>query len=220
MSASAIRAVIFDRDGVLTWFDQPSISAYLAARLPLGLGEVVRRWQQYGSAAGFPRTEAEETAFFAAFWDAIAQELQLTPAIRAELQALDYTRFVQPFPDARPALEAARAAGLRTGVLSNFSLASLDRSLEAAGLRDLIDAACAATVIGASKPDPRAYEIAAERLGVPPAACLFVDDETPCVAGAEAVGMRAYLLQRDGPADDPGPGVLRSLTELQSIWRP
>lgn len=44
---------------------------------------------------------------------------------------------------------------------------------------------------GISKPDPRIYQRACERLGQAPGDCLFVDDRAANVAGAEAVGMRA-----------------------------
>lgn len=44
-------------------------------------------------------------------------------------------------------------------------------------------------------PDPRAYGIACERLGVGPGDCLFVDDYLPCVEGARAAGMRAHLFE-------------------------
>jgi putative hydrolase of the HAD superfamily len=95
-----------------------------------------------------------------------------------------------------------REAKLRIGVLSNFALASLEKSLEVSGLSPWIDVACAATVIGASKPDRAAYTIAAQRLGVAPEQCLFLDDEPPCVAGAAACGMHAYLVDRSLSAHD------------------
>lgn len=42
---------------------------------------------------------------------------------------------------------------------------------------------------GITKPDPRAYLDIAQRLGVPPTACVFVDDQPRYLAGAQAVGM-------------------------------
>lgn len=49
--------------------------------------------------------------------------------------------------------------------------------------------------IGVTKPDPRAYEIAASRLGVEPSDCLFVDDSEANVLGAREVGMRAEVFR-------------------------
>ncbi|MDL4771521.1 HAD family hydrolase [Actinomadura xylanilytica] len=47
--------------------------------------------------------------------------------------------------------------------------------------------------IGVAKPDPRAYEICAERLGVAPADVLFFDDSERNVIAAREVGMRAEV---------------------------
>ena len=196
MFVEGFDAVIFDRDGVLTYFAEDEIQAFFASRLPISVGTLIGRWQAWGTRVGFPRSTDEEDAFFRGFWNSLADELQLTSAVRTELLTLSYTQFIHPFADARPALVAARAAGLRIGVLSNFSLASLNESLQIVGLADLVDIACAATVIGASKPDPAAYNTVLRALQVSPERCLFFDDEQPCVDGARAVGMHAYLVDR------------------------
>jgi putative hydrolase of the HAD superfamily len=49
--------------------------------------------------------------------------------------------------------------------------------------------------IGVAKPDPRAYQIVAERLGVPPGDCLFLDDREVNVIAAREVGMRAEVFR-------------------------
>jgi putative hydrolase of the HAD superfamily len=211
--------VIFDRDGVLTGFDVATAAATLQSLVSLPFGTVLQRWQTHGAEVGFPRSVAEEAAFWETFWHKLATEFNLSTAVHDRLLNLNYTRFVVPFPDVRPALEAVRRRGLRIGVLSNFSLASLDASLDAAGLGDLVDVACAATVIGAAKPDPAAYAAVLQALDVSPAAALFLDDEPPCVAGARAVGMRAVLVDRR-PAGDRAAGALPDLAELERLLVP
>ena len=49
------------------------------------------------------------------------------------------------------------------------------------------------------KPQPEIYLLAAERLGVEPEACVFVDDLRENCEGAEAVGMTA--IRHREPAD-------------------
>ena len=49
--------------------------------------------------------------------------------------------------------------------------------------------------IGYIKPEPQAYLITAERLGVKPSECIMVDDRQVCVDGAIAVGMQAILYE-------------------------
>ena len=68
----------------------------------------------------------------------------------------------------------------------------------------LFDATVFSSSVGLSKPDPRIYELACERLGVEPADCLFVgdgaNDELP---GAERAGMTALQLRAPGEALTP-----------------
>ncbi|HZB04969.1 MAG TPA: beta-phosphoglucomutase family hydrolase [Thermoleophilaceae bacterium] len=82
-------------------------------------------------------------------------------------------------------LHAARAAGLRTAVVS--SSANTVAALTSAGLLDLMDARVDGTTIAAErirgKPAPDSFLLAARRLGVTPAACAVFED---ALAGVEA----------------------------------
>ena len=44
--------------------------------------------------------------------------------------------------------------------------------------------------MGRSKPSPHVYLEAAKRLGVPPSACIAVENEADGIASAKAAGMR------------------------------
>lgn len=212
--AHHFQAVVFDRDGVLLDFDLEAAARFFASRLPISLWDVFARWEVWGAHQGFPRSLEEEVRFFTGFWDALADELDLSATIRGDLHAFDYTTCFSVFPDALAALQLARAANLRVGVLSNFSLASLEQSLRTTGLAPWIDVACAATVIGAAKPAREAYAITAARLGVALEHCLFFDDEPPCVAGAAASGMVAYQVDRQLAAHDLAAGKVADLSAL------
>ena len=213
-SAIRFRAVVFDRDGVLTDFDLAAGAAFFGPRVPLSLWAIFERWERWGATVGFPKSQTEEERFFAAFWDALCDELTLPAATRRDLHAFDYTTCLTVFADAPPALQLARRSGLAVGVLSNFALASLAASLRTTGLAAWVDAACAATVIGAAKPDPAAYRIAAAHLGVAPHECLFFDDEVVCVEGARRAGMTAYRVDRARPDHDLAAGVVADLSAL------
>ncbi len=81
---------------------------------------------------------------------------------------------------------AARAAGVRTGVLSNsWGTASYPRER----LARYFDVQVISGEVGLRKPDPAIFHLAAERLGVPPPACVFVDDLAPNVEAARNLGM-------------------------------
>ena len=88
------------------------------------------------------------------------------------------------------AVKAARAAGVRTGLISNsWGSGRYDRSV----FPELFDGVVISGEVGLHKPQPEIYELGAERVGVPAAECVFVDDLRENCEGAEAAGMTAVL---------------------------
>lgn len=116
------------------------------------------------------------------------------------------------FPDVPGLL--ARAAGLRTAVVSNWGprLAPV-----LAGLGVEVDVVLASALERLEKPDPALFERALDRLGVPADEALHVGDRLDTdVAGARAAGIRAVLLDRSGRMSaPPDVRVVRSLAELE-----
>ena len=90
-----------------------------------------------------------------------------------------------------PALvAAARAAGLRTGLLTSKLVAFLSREVVARSeFLSSFDVLLDESETGVAKPDPRAYDQAAAAMGLDPAGIVFVDDDPANVAGADAAGM-------------------------------
>jgi len=82
-------------------------------------------------------------------------------------------------------VRTVRAAGVRTGLLSN----SWGLDYERDGWDTLFDAVVISSEVGLRKPDPAIYALAAERLGLPPDQIVFVDDLRPNVRAAAAAGM-------------------------------
>ena len=95
---------------------------------------------------------------------------------------------MEPEPEMVEAVRQLRGSGLKAGLLSNsWSTDHYDRKL----LAELFDAVVLSADVGMHKPQPEIYRLAAERLGVAPEECLFVDDLKENCEGAEAVGMTA-----------------------------
>ncbi|HEY0631863.1 MAG TPA: HAD family phosphatase [Thermoleophilaceae bacterium] len=96
-------------------------------------------------------------------------------------------------PDDRmlEAVRRAGAAGVRCGLISNSWGTGLDydRSM----LEELFHGIVISGDVGMHKPEPEIFLLGAERIEVPPAECVFVDDLRENCAGAEAVGMTAVL---------------------------
>jgi epoxide hydrolase-like predicted phosphatase len=88
------------------------------------------------------------------------------------------------------AVRRARAAGIRTGLVSNsMGAGRYDR----ATFPELFDGVVISGDVGMHKPQPEIFLLGAERAGVAPQQCVFVDDLRENCDGAEAVGMTAVL---------------------------
>jgi putative hydrolase of the HAD superfamily len=116
---------------------------------------------------------------------------------------LERTRQSEPDRVVRPAIDRllreAKAAGLRTGILSNelelfYGAPFLGRLKVLQHVDVLIDA----THTGILKPDPRSYQHAVQALGLAPDEILFVDDQFRNIAGAVRAGLQTqYFDLRD-----------------------
>ncbi|MDP2948558.1 MAG: HAD family phosphatase [Chloroflexota bacterium] len=83
----------------------------------------------------------------------------------------------------------------KVGLLSNATKNLEEQVLNHQGILHLFDVVINSAHVGIAKPDVRIYHLAAERLGVPASACVFVDDLLQNVEGARAAGMRAFQYQ-------------------------
>lgn len=93
--------------------------------------------------------------------------------------------------DVNVALIRALRPPYRIGVLSNADRSLEGRIRDGMGIADMFDDVVCSAIVGLAKPDPAIYLLAAERLGVPPEECLFVDDASRNVEAAAALGMTA-----------------------------
>jgi putative hydrolase of the HAD superfamily len=88
------------------------------------------------------------------------------------------------------AVRRARAQGVRTGLISNsMGAGRYDRST----FPELFDGVVISGDEGMHKPQPEIFRLGAERVGLPPEECVFVDDLRENCEGAEAVSMTAVL---------------------------
>ena len=105
-------------------------------------------------------------------------------------------------------VRAARRAGARTALLSNSWGDGL--AYDPALLQELFDAWVISSEVGLRKPDPAIYELAAERLGLAAAACVFVDDLPGNLKPARALGMATVLHRGNAAA---------TLAEVRALLR-
>jgi putative hydrolase of the HAD superfamily len=104
-------------------------------------------------------------------------------------------------PEAVATVRKAKAAGRRVGILSNelelfYGRDTMDRLPILREMDSLVDA----THTKILKPDPRAYAMGCEALGLPPGEVVFVDDQQRNVEGACRAGLDAVLFDVTEPA--------------------
>jgi putative hydrolase of the HAD superfamily len=100
------------------------------------------------------------------------------------------------FDDAIPVLEELRRYRLKLGLVSNTGR-DVDEFLAHHSL--VVDAALSSRVHGKVKPHPTIFLAVLERLGVAPVEAAMVGDSLEDdLEGARALGMRAFLVDREG----------------------
>jgi putative hydrolase of the HAD superfamily len=200
-AAAPTRAVFLDALGTLVALEPP----WVGLRQRLGdsvpeerLRAAVREEMAYYKAHSH---EGSDPGSLAELRERCARVL--SDALGTEVSAKDLVQSIRfdPYPDAGPALTELRARGLRMHCVSNWDV-SLPAVLERCGLLTALDGVVCSAAAGARKPDPRIFEVALEQAGCPAAEALHVGD-TPeeDLAGAEAAGIRALLIDREGKGD-------------------
>ena len=148
------------------------------------------------------RGELAERAYWQRRAERAADLLDVEPQTRALMRVVfDLPEDEIVRPSARALVAEARAAGLVVGALTNDLHDFHGREwIERMTVFDELDVLVDGSRTGVLKPDPRAYEIAAERMGLPPDELLLVDDQAVNASGAEAAGIRCVHLDPFEPA--------------------
>jgi putative hydrolase of the HAD superfamily len=185
-----IDAVVFDYGGVLTTPLRVSTPLWLAADgiTPDSFAATMREWLGRDAAAGSPvhRLETGELSgpeFERLFAARLVTE-DGTPVVPAGLLGRLFAGMA--VDEAMLALVGdLRAAGVLVGLLSNSWANHYPDELLA-----LFDAVVISGDVGLRKPDPVIYGLVLDKLAVPAARSVFVDDAPVNVAAAEKLGMR------------------------------
>ncbi len=213
-----IQAFLFDLDGVLTDTSEHHYQAWKRLAEELGISftrednEALRGVSRRQSLAlllkGRPVSEDE------------AEQLMQ----HKNSFYLDLVRHMQPgdlLPGAADLLRELRTANLRAAIVSSSKNAPL--VIERLGIGALVDWIVDGNAPARSKPAPDLFLLAAEKLRLPPAACIVVEDAAAGIEAAQAAGMRAIGLgpqERVGAADLVLPNLsgvrLRDLLEKLS----
>jgi putative hydrolase of the HAD superfamily len=133
--------------------------------------------------------------------DAYFRSLGLADAAVGECLRLrsDFTRnALVPRAGAIETLEELQRRGFKRGLISVCS-SDVEEAWDQTAFAPHLDDVVLSCAVGLSKPDPRIYQLACERLEVEPNDCMFVGDgANDELAGAQQVGMRAVCVLPPG----------------------
>jgi 2-haloacid dehalogenase len=197
-----IRALVFDAYGTL--FDVHSIAATCERLFP-GKGAILSQaWRVKQLEYTWLRNSMQRHVDFnQVTQDAlrVACEALLLSYTDAVLDELNHAyRTLQPFTDARPAIEALRAATNKPklAILSNGAPDMLNAVVKHNGFDSLLDEVLSVEEVGVFKPDPRVYQLAVDRLGITKNEIGFVSSNGWDAAGAKAFGFDVFWINRGG----------------------
>jgi epoxide hydrolase-like predicted phosphatase len=180
-----VRAIVFDVGGVLEVNPATGWPERWAVRLGLSADELAERMDRLWSGGDIGSVTLAEIE------RRTADGLDLDDGALLELMNDAWAEYLGSLN--RPLAEYFRSLrpSFRTGILSNSFVGAREREQDAYGFEDMCDAIVYSHEVGHLKPEPAAYRVVSERLGVAPADVLFLDDVQANVDGARAVGMRA-----------------------------
>ncbi|HET7451853.1 MAG TPA: HAD family phosphatase [Thermoanaerobaculia bacterium] len=199
MTRFSPRGVLFDMDGVLifstdAWFAVYNDTLTLFGHAPIGREEFLKIFgngTQADRAAYMPERSVEEIdAAYRRFFADRLDRIRLNP-------------------EAPEALERLRRRGIATSLATNTNRRLAESILGRLGIAHLLAAFACADEAGAGKPNPAVVRLAAERLGLPLADCLFVGDSRYDEEAARAAPV-AFAGYRYGAA----PTRIEALSEV------
>jgi epoxide hydrolase-like predicted phosphatase len=192
----AIQGIIWDMGGVILRTEDYAFRSAWERRLGLEPGEL--------SSLVFEGKESRLASIgvgtVEAIWGALADRFELTPAERRQLE-LDFWRGDSVD---RQLVEFIRRLHdhYRTALLSN-AWPNVRHQIEGEwAIADAFDTLVISAEVGWVKPDPKIYQHALRQLGLPPQACVFIDDFEVNVEGARQLGIHGILFESSSQVRD------------------
>lgn len=196
-----LRAVLFDAYGTL--FDVYSVGL-LAEQLFPGRGQALGvMWRDKQIEYTNLVSTSNHGAHYQPFWDITraalryaCKRLGLDLRSGPEEQLMNQYRCLTAFPENREVLQALKARGIVTGILSNGDPAMLAVVVKSAGLDDVLDHVISVDSIRKYKTHPDAYALGPQATGVPVQQTAFVSCNSWDVLAATWFGYQTLWVNR------------------------
>ncbi len=152
-------------------------------------------------------------------WALEASGLQADAELRERLLALYFE--LSAYPEVPKMLEALKADGFATGILSNGEPRMLAGAVESAGVAGVLDDVLSVQDVGVFKPHAKVYELVGERFGITPEEVLFVSSNGWDACHGAGFGFHSVWVNRAGEPMDRLPWtpahVLGDLTTIPEL---
>jgi HAD superfamily hydrolase (TIGR01509 family) len=218
-TAPVLRALLLDLDGTLV--DTPQAIVDVAQGTLAALGFPPADPQAIKDTIGLPLPVA------------LAQLIGTGPtgaAEAVEIYRVLWRTHVTPripqllYPGVREGLDELKRADIGLAVVTGKAQDGADSTVNAAGLRDVVDVVLGYTSVANPKPAPDIALLALEKLGVGPEAAVIVGDSTHDLEMADRAGVRSiavtYGAQPEAVLRSAGPTwVAQSFPEVVRIAR-
>ena len=189
-----IEAIVSDFGGVLT---TPLLTSFMAVQDEIGispenLGLAMRAIAEEDGENplyALEKGEIAEVDFLARLGDGLEPLLGHRPELHRFREI--YFEALHPNPPMIELMRELQASGRRMAMLTNNvrEWEPLWRTM--LPVDEIFETVVDSGFVGVRKPEARIYEMTLERLGLPAATCLFIDDLAHNCDGARAVGMNA-----------------------------
>ncbi len=188
------QAVVFDFDGVIVKSEPLHYRTFSEILAPLGISIDRRRWYKEFAGTGSHSIIVRllEENGVQADLDALVRSRRELFSAYVEQGRLGPTRGLRRF------LTKIRRRGIRTAIASGGHRENIELILGKFGLLKQFDAIVGCEEARNRKPHPEIFLKAAERLGLPPAECVAVEDSIVGAESAKRAGMA--LVCFDSPA--------------------
>ncbi len=208
-----MRAVIFDMDGVLIdsepFWRQAEKEVF--ARLGLQLSDAMCE-----QTMGFRIDEVVALWYRQHPWPGTSQERVALEIVERVQQLVEAGGTA--LPGVQKVLQLLNDHGLPLGLASSSHKSLIEAVLRRLAIADHFSATCSGQEVAHGKPDPAIFLVTAERLGVPPGACVAVEDSVAGVQAARNAGMRVIAVPAAHMRHEPGLAaahvILGSLAEV------
>ncbi|MEJ7931588.1 haloacid dehalogenase type II [Ramlibacter sp. AN1015] len=217
------RAVLFDAYGTL--FDVYSVAS-LAEQLFPGQGQALAvTWRDKQIEYTHLVTSSDDGAHYRPFWELTqaalrhaCKRLHLELAPATEQQLMNQYRHLSAFPENRAVLQALKARGVPTGILSNGDPQMLGVAVRSAGLEDLLDHVLSVDAVRRYKTHPSAYALGTRATGLAAPQVLFVSSNAWDALAATWFGYRTLWVNRNGlPFEELGTAPTHVGSSLRDV---